>query len=77
MMAPENNVRLSKNESDDALRNIKTLRKQDFKEVKNVLELAEKDAREVKAEVSFFVNNIYTRLCIHIFITRKKTNIIT
>ncbi|XP_071164693.1 CARD- and ANK-domain containing inflammasome adapter protein-like isoform X2 [Mytilus edulis] len=50
MMAPENNVRLSKNESDDALRNIKTLRKQDFKEVKNVLELAEKDAREVKAE---------------------------
>lgn len=53
-MDPENKVRLSENEADDALRNIKTLRKQDFNEVKNVLELAEKDAKKGNAEVSFF-----------------------
>ncbi|OPL33275.1 glutaminase, partial [Mytilus galloprovincialis] len=46
MMDPENNVNLSKKASENVLKDIITLRKQDFKEVKNVLESAVKDAKE-------------------------------
>lgn len=53
-MAAENNDKLLKNASVDFLRNIKTSRKQDFKEVKNVLESAVKDAKGKHVEVSFF-----------------------
>lgn len=54
MMDPENNVKLSKKASENVLKDIITLRKQDFKEVKNVLESAVKDAKEGDVEVSFF-----------------------
>lgn len=66
MMDPKNNVKLLTNASVDVLRNIKSSRKEDFEKVKNVLEFAEKDAKKDNAEVSFFLRNNYTRLCIHI-----------
>ncbi|XP_076095446.1 uncharacterized protein LOC143066384 isoform X2 [Mytilus galloprovincialis] len=50
MMDPENNVNLSKKASENVLKDIITLRKQDFKEVKNVLESAVKDAKEGDVE---------------------------